>query len=74
MAEPLAVEFPPDTVDIIDQLSNDLKLPRVDVISRAIGLLRLWVEAQKNHHVIIERPSHPNQMIGSDEYEITVDH
>jgi hypothetical protein len=73
MAEPLIVEFPPETVDVINQLSNELKLDRVEIISRALGLLQLWADAQKNHHMIVERPIRPNQTVSSDEYEITVE-
>lgn len=56
MAERMVVEFPAETVEFIDNLSKELKLDRVEVISRGLGLLKVWVDARKKFHVIVERP------------------
>jgi hypothetical protein len=74
MPEPLIVEFPPDTCEIIDRLAGALKLSRVEVLSRGLGLLQLWVEAKENHHIIVERPAYPDRGPAPDEFEIAVEH
>jgi len=74
MPESLIVEFPPDTREMIDRLAEALKLTRVEVISRGLGLLQLWVEAQQNHHVIVERPAYTERGPETDEFEIAVEH
>ena len=58
MAKPLIVEFPPKTVEVIDSLASTLKLSREEVISRALGLLEIWVQARKQDppHILVERP------------------
>jgi len=74
MAEPLVVQFPPETVDFINELSKDLNLDHMEVISRGLGLLRLWLDAQ-NHkppHTIVERPAGGETR--SDEYVIDIAH
>lgn len=72
MAEPLIVEFPPETVDVLNDLSEKLGLDRVEVISRGLGLLQLWLDAQKNQRTIVERPAGAG--VRDDEYEITIAH
>lgn len=57
MAQPLVVEFPPETTEIIDELSKDLKLERVEILSRALGLLQLWNQARHQNRIFIERPA-----------------
>ena len=74
MPEPLIVEFPPDTRELIDRLADALNLSRVEIISRGLGLLQVWVEAQKNHHIIVERPASPERGPAPDEFEIAVEH
>jgi hypothetical protein len=69
MAEPLVVEFPSETVDVINELSKELKLDRMEVISRGLGLLQLLVEAHKHQRTIVERPVGETR---NDEYEITI--
>jgi len=72
MAEPLIVEFPSETVDVIDKLSRELKLDHMEVISRGLGLLELWVDAH-NHtppRTIVERPAGGETR--NDEYEIDI--
>ena len=69
MAEPLVVEFPSETVDVINELSKELKLDRMEVISRGLGLLQLWVDAHKNRRTIVERPAGDTR---NDEYEIDI--
>jgi hypothetical protein len=70
MTEPLVIEFPPETVEVLDDLSSNLKISRVEVISRGLGLLQLWVDAHKHDRTIVERPR--NIEVRSDEYEIVV--
>src|SRR5438067_136307 len=53
----MIVEFPPDTVEVIDNLSRDIKLDRMEVISRGLGLLQFWLDAHKNQRTIVERPA-----------------
>ncbi len=55
--EPLIVEFPPDTVEVIEKLSSELKLDRMEVISRGLGLLQFWLDAHKNQRTLVERPA-----------------
>jgi hypothetical protein len=70
LAEPLIVEFPPDTVEVLNELSGELKLSRMEVISRGLGLLQLWIDAQKNNRKIVERPAGGGTR--NDEYEIDI--
>jgi hypothetical protein len=72
MAEPLIVEFPSETVEVIDELSRELKLDRMEVISRGLGLLQLWLDAHKNQRTIVERPAGGGTR--NDEYEIDIAH
>ena len=55
--ESLIVEFPPDTVEVIEKLSSELKLDRMEVISRGLGLLQFWLDAHKNQRTLVERPA-----------------
>jgi hypothetical protein len=70
LAEPLIVEFPPDTVEVLNELSKELKLDRMEVISRGLGLLQLWLDAHKNKRKIVERPADGGTR--NDEYEIDI--
>lgn len=70
MAEPMIVEFPAETVEVIEQLSKNLGLDRMTVISRGLGLLQLWWEAHDNQRTIVERPIGGERR--SDEYEIDI--
>ena len=42
-ASTFVVEFPPETTEVINKLAEALKLERVDVITRGIGLLQVYV-------------------------------
>jgi hypothetical protein len=69
-AEPYVVEFPPETVEVLDKIAAKLKLERPHVISKALGLLELWVEARfgGEDRIIVERPRSGE----GKEYEIDV--
>lgn len=54
--ERLVLEFPPETVAVIEKLAQNLKLDAPQVISKALGLLEVWDDAQRHHKVIVERP------------------
>lgn len=70
MAEPLIVEFPPETVEVLNDLSKELGLDRMEVISRGLGLLQLWVDARNSKSKIVQRPA--DVPTSNDEYEINV--
>lgn len=63
------VEFPKEMVELIDEIGRKLKNDRVNVISKAIGLLRVWVDARDNGRIIVERPQKGKT---GEEYEIDV--
>jgi len=67
-AEPYVVEFQSETTELIDNLATKLKLDRVHVIARGLGLLELWVDARDENRIIVERPKSGS----GKEYEIDV--
>ena len=55
--ETFVAEFPPETTQVIDGLRKKLHIKdRAVVIQKALGLLQLWVEAQEQDRIIVERP------------------
>ena len=67
--EPFVVEFPPDTLALIDKLAQRLKIDRVHVVAKGLGLLELWVDAREEGRLIVERP---RSGFSGQEYEIDI--
>ena len=53
----LVMEFPPETTELIYKLAENLHLEPTEVVSRALGLMEVWDEANRNDRIIVERPS-----------------
>ena len=57
-SENLILEFPPDTTALINRLADHLHLKPAEVVSRALGLLEVWDEAERHDRILVERPRH----------------
>jgi hypothetical protein len=57
MATTFVVEFPPETTEVINKIAEALHLERVDVITRGIGLLQVYVEAKNQNRILVEKPA-----------------
>ncbi len=63
------MEFPPETVALIDRLCVNLHLERDEVFSKALGLLDVWEEAHRKQRIIVERPANGT----GEEFKIEID-
>jgi hypothetical protein len=69
MAQRLQFEFPEDTSQLIERLSNKLGLTRAEVIAKGLGLLDLLVQAHDEHRMFVERPKSGQS---GEEFEIDI--
>jgi hypothetical protein len=53
---PLLMEFSSEAAELIHRLGRNLQLESTQVLSRALGLLEVWDEANRNNRIIVERP------------------
>lgn len=68
---PYCVEFPPDTLLLIDKLAGKLQVSREVVIAKGLGLIDLWVDARDDDRMFIECPRRKVNK-KADEFEIDI--
>lgn len=47
--------FPADTTAVVDKIAQHLKCDRMFALSKAIGLMEAWVDADKGNRYFVER-------------------
>ena len=59
LAKPLLRSDPTgETLQVIDKIADHLGVDRAQAISKALGLMEIWVDAQKEDRILVERPAH----------------
>jgi hypothetical protein len=61
--------FPADTTAVVDKIAQHLKCDRMIALSKAVGLMEAWVDADKDKRYFVERSRSKKD---KKEYEITV--